>query len=69
MFSQKVYGTCAAWMLDGPEGGVAHQLRGAPDEGQELVVIQPPDTVRPGRLQPGMKHARSQSNCLFNVKA
>ena len=39
-----------------PDGGVAHQLRGAPDEGQELVVVEPPDAVRPGRLQPGMKH-------------
>jgi hypothetical protein len=32
--------------------GVVDQLRRAPDEGQELVVIQPPHTVRPGRLQP-----------------
>ena len=39
---------------DGPRAdeGVAHQLRAAPDEGQELVVVQAPHPMRPRRLQP-----------------
>lgn len=35
----------------GSDVGVVHQLRGPKEEGQELVIVETPDAVRPGRFE------------------
>lgn len=38
-----------------PDEGVVHQLRRAPDKGQELIIVQSPHPVRACRLKPETK--------------
>ena len=38
--------------LPWPDVGVVDELSGPPQKGQELVVIQSPDTMRASRFQP-----------------
>ena len=55
----------------GLDRGMGDQLRGAPDEGQELVVIQTPHPVRTRRLKPADKAAgrAEATNTFWTVSA
>ena len=43
---------CLAVYTTGRDVGVSNQLGTAPDEGQELIIIQPPDSMRACWFQP-----------------